>query len=494
MAPLGSSETSGLQADLDFVNRIPDEILSQIYTFAYVSNPQYSKSRNPLCCDALPRIIRLVCKRWRVIAEYTKPLWLEFEITPDSKPEWVKKSSIFDSAKRARVMLDEWLRFACPEDGDSRGLQFLFEASTEFSPVEIEILIVLVEHSDYWQRACFDILMRATVLLGPIRGRLGRLESLDLDLQRDLVDEIAEIDFGTRAFPTSFAAALKYAPRLTRLSSYGFWEDNDTIRIDLPFRQLKHICVIDKRPLDGYHLLRKSAASVEIATITPISKDPAAIWPAHPLPDPPVVRLEALRRLMYLNDHDDTRGPKCGTIFRSLEVPNLQTLILYDPAGRLSYHEAFEMLLRSGCKTLKRLDMRGAYLNPMSDIVGLLDLTGDTLESLYVDGVLNTVFSQYRRQRGTGTTAAIVADLATRMENGLRRLKKLNLRLKVSNVEYLGILGFEKLFRAILKRNEMITLVLRVSGSSLCVKQLTRELEGLSSGGQTGGKVIIEAV
>ncbi|KAK1229112.1 hypothetical protein PQX77_007844 [Marasmius sp. AFHP31] len=243
-----------------------------------------------------------------------------------------------------------------------------------------------------------------------------------------------------------------------------------------------------------YHLLRKSATSVEIATITPITKDPAAIWPAHPLPDPPVVRLETLRRLMYLNDHDDTRGPKCGTIFRSLEVPNLQTLILYDPAGRSSYHEAFEMLLRSGCKTLKRLDMRGAYLNAMSDIVGLLDLTGDTLESLYVDGVLNTVFAQYRRQRGTGTTAAIVADLAARMERGLRRLKKLNLRLKVSNVEYLGILGFEKLFRAVLKRNEMITLVLRVSGSSLCVKQLTRELEGLSSGGQTGGKVIIEAV
>ncbi|KAJ8090110.1 hypothetical protein PM082_018693 [Marasmius tenuissimus] len=494
MAPLASSDTSGLRADIDFINHIPDEILSQIYTLAYVSSPQYSKSRNPLACEALPRIIRLVCKRWRVIAESTKPLWLEFEITPDSKPGWVKTSSIFDSAKRAHVMLEEWLRFACPEDGDSRGLRFLFEASTEFSPVEIEILIVLVEHSDCWQRACFDMLMRATVLLGPIHGRLGRLESLDLDLQRDLVDEIAEIDFGTRAFPASLAAALRYAPRLTRLSSYGFWEENDTIQINLPFHQLKHICVVDKRPLDSYHLLRRSAASVEIATITPISKDPAAIWPAQPLPDPPVVRLEALRRLMYLNDHDDTLGPKCGDIFRSLEVPNLQALILYDPAGRSSYHEAFEMLLRSGCKTLKRLDMRGAYLNPLSDIVDLLDFTGDTLESLYVDGVLNTVFSQYRRQRGTGTTAAIIADLATRMEKGLMKLKKLNFRLKVSNVEYLGILGFEKLFRAVLKRNETVTLVLRVSGSSLCVKQLTRELEGPSSGVRTGGKVIIEAV
>ncbi|KAL0578264.1 hypothetical protein V5O48_003728 [Marasmius crinis-equi] len=393
---MASSSPDDVRHDFCFINRLPQETLSEIFTITYLSIPHSSRTRNPLSLKALPRVFSRVDRRWRAIARSTKLIWLDFEITSKNKPTWVSKTAISSSVKRARAVLTQWLKLACAHERDPRGLQFRFETGLKVSPVDTEILAVLAEYSNHWQRACFDIPIRATTVLSPIQGHLSRLESIELDLQRDMMDEMGEIEHGTRAFPPSFAAALKHAPKLTRLSCYGFWEDNATIQIDLPFHQLRNVCVVDKYALDCYHLLRKSARSLEFATITPISIDPTAIWPAQLASGLPVIRLPSLQRLMYLNDHTETVGIKGGTIFRSLEVPNLRTLILFDQDGRASYHEAFEMLLRSRCRSLKRLDLRGAYANAASDTANLLDITNNSLESLYVDGVLNSLFSQYR--------------------------------------------------------------------------------------------------
>ncbi|KAG7087089.1 hypothetical protein E1B28_013071 [Marasmius oreades] len=498
--------------DRRFINDLlPPELLCEIFILAHASHPLTSIFRNPLHHLAQPLILRNVCKRWKFLAESTRLLWTQFEISLMTGPSLTCSSNLvpYRCLEKAREMMKRWLKFACSNldlDPDVTyrypGLRFTFETGglglSHGTPIERVILKVLTDFSPHWQHVTIriPIIHMARYLdLSPVRGRINRLESLTLDGN----DTYSTSD----AIPNKLLDLFEIAPRLARLSLDGFYD----VALRMPFEQLKRVSIKDMNTLDSYHLLRGSANSVETASVSPL-------WTHMGRSSTlPLVVLPRLTALQYINNGDTMQAINWAKeIFRHLETPNLHTLILHDCFHRSSYREAFKMVLRSQSKcSIKHIELRGIGGNEPSDIFSLLDFTTSSVEYLLVEGILGVVASRPSRMyqqyvQELVTTTEVITHLAAKIQShrdGFVKLNGLVLKLTIHGGEvFIGISCLRALYEAVLTRNKTkkdgnpvkLRLRIRISGSSdKFLQDMRRELEDVAGGlNLRGDEVLLE--
>ncbi|KAF9258331.1 hypothetical protein L218DRAFT_738066 [Marasmius fiardii PR-910] len=413
----------------------PPEILSEIFLLAHASHPPRSIARNPLHHLAQPLVLRSVCKDWKALAESTRALWTQFELAPKSRPSWAW--TCFNArpylVQKAVGMMTRWLQFACPDQSSTPentyrypGLRFEFfsepsEGALTDPSVDEEILKVLRRVSPHWQYVVLRMPLQMSRHLYPVRGQVGRLETLAL-----------ECPDSHRSLPLTFVSAFEIAPRLKRVSINGFYEN----ALQMPFEQLKRISVNDRNCYDSYHVLRRSASSVVTATISPCTISQPS------LPPLPVVELPKLAHLQYIDHHLKASGTWGAEIFRYLVAPNLRTLILHDFLDRSSYNEVFKMIQRSKANQIRHLELRGLGGNSLPDTLNLLESTSESLEYLLVAGVLDLALPSFSSLRSNKelesltVTVGVVVSLVEKIEQsvGYRNLRELVLRMKVKGL------------------------------------------------------------
>ncbi|KAJ8095623.1 hypothetical protein PM082_023029 [Marasmius tenuissimus] len=431
------------------MGKLPNELLSEIFVLTHASHPRESPFRHPLFPKAQPITLGSVCRHWRFVAHNTKSIWQEFDYFPlDQLPDHILGSDDSDLAglrERAGTVLERWLKLGCQTSSQTSGLRFSFRmvGSWYYTPLEVDLLRVLVGRSNHWVSFVLEMDMQGRNCyanlepLGGIRGKIPRLEYLEITLQGNSL---------ARKTPGYLMDAFEYAPRLNHFMSYGFWHAKRDFK--LPWGQFGLVVFRDRRRQDSYHVLSLATSASTVSLRTRPMGRVTDVYPELTLP--------ALKTLELGNDRGE------GEILSSLNVPNLDCLMLIDHCyGESSVRHAHEMVVRSRCK-ITALELEGAFFGSCNDILLLLHSCDSSLRELSLDGMLDGPPGQMEE---LVQTSNILSSLSTILslrstDTRLMNLQTLNLYLTIGiNSESEGrlwLLYACEVFEAVARRNEVL--------------------------------------
>ncbi|KAK1227777.1 hypothetical protein PQX77_009203 [Marasmius sp. AFHP31] len=431
------------------IKKLPNELLSEIFVLTHTSHPRESPFRHPLFPKAQPITLGSVCRHWRFVAQSTKVIWQEFDYFPlDQLPDNILGSNDRDLAglrERACTVLKRWLKLGCQTSSQTSGLRFSFRmvGSWYYTPLEVDLLRVLVGHSNYWISFVLEMDMQGRNSyanlepLGEIRGKISRLEYLEITLKRNSF---------ARKTPGYLIDAFEYAPKLNQFMSYGFWHAKRNFK--LPWGQLERVVFRDRRRNDGYHVLSLATSASIVAIRTRAMGRVTDVYPQLTLP--------ALKMLELGNDRGE------GRILTSLNVPNLDCLMLLDyNCEESSVKHAHEMVVRSRCK-ITRLELEGAFFSSCNDILALLHSCDNSLRELSLDGILDGPPGQMEELVQTSDILSSLAKIVSLQsaDTHLMDLQTLNLYLMIGmNTNSEGrfwLLYACEIFEAVARRNEVL--------------------------------------
>ncbi|KAF7338118.1 F-box domain-containing protein [Mycena venus] len=157
----------------DFINRLPPEIIMDI--FSKCCSERYSLQ------DSMAiHLSGAVCSRWRTLALSMPELWASFSIKIAGLA-----SAGFGAANSSRNDIIALSRLLHLHLERSANCPLSFDVSfdkSDMSPALSDLLAVLLEHSERWSSVKLPYSHAFASIYARLRGRLGRLETLELTL------------------------------------------------------------------------------------------------------------------------------------------------------------------------------------------------------------------------------------------------------------------------------------------------------------------------
>ncbi|KAK7062463.1 hypothetical protein R3P38DRAFT_2835302 [Favolaschia claudopus] len=337
------------------IRRVPPEILCEIFQWAVVDG--YTRKVSQWVAPTAPWKLTHICRAWRDVTRGCVRLWAIFNITVwNDIPEYVHDEDTgmyiqeyYDPVTDMQVKhyCDPTVTMSTcfPPDALEAQLQLSQHADLE---IEINIadwgqalhlseaLFTLAGQSHRWSRLTFKWAAPFEIfsLLPEIKGRLGRLQYLELEPRM-------ECDY----WPIEFAEIFSLAPRLREIDITTPFPEDFPSSLSLPEQQLTHVRLHGPLDLVLAILPLQKHTLVDVVIRLIESEESSSV-------DPPVaVELPYLKRLSLTNDW----GCEC------LVLPRLQSLEL---AGHIINTPA--ILDRSQCH-LQTLDL--SYCDTYTDIV-----------------------------------------------------------------------------------------------------------------------------
>ncbi|KAL0575334.1 hypothetical protein V5O48_006636 [Marasmius crinis-equi] len=304
-----STERIGTNAPTIIIDDFPNELLSEIFILAHASHKLNSPARHPLHPRAQARILRNVSSRWRGVAERTRSIWQDFEITTKGSPcFWTK--------------------------------------------VEREVLRTLKKHSDSWQYTVLEINRSLIAELSSIHRKISNLERLDLVLYK----EFGEWPIGlfANAGPQEVLIDIfSHAPKLKSFTSRGVSPSLETIpwRHGLPWPQLERIDITERHTiLESYNFLNGAGSVETICINAPSGRTLFAFNSSFDLP----ILLPSVRCLFYRHNSRN----EGNSILCHLKLPNLVELSVDDAVGANTCLTASQRLLERSIPDLKCMELK----------------------------------------------------------------------------------------------------------------------------------------
>ncbi|KAL0570691.1 hypothetical protein V5O48_011266 [Marasmius crinis-equi] len=470
------------------MNRFPDEILSEVFAYTHASHELNTPARHPLHPHAQPRILRDVCRRWRGVAEETRTMWRDFEVTPAGAPPWLSSDDPSPKKeKRARDMVKKWLAFAFLEDSGHGRLSFIFRTASldGCTTVEREVLRELGKHSRLWQFVHLEMDISLITELVLIHGQLDNLEWLDLVLHG--ADTVSPSNQFGNLSPREFALhVFSVAPQLRTFSSRGVSPSAPlhSWNVQFPWQELVRVDITDDRSLlESYNVLKLATSAEVISMEGSLTREVLRA-------SVPMITLPSAKCLLYT-----ARAHQASTddIFRYIDLPNLTELSIDDSSGSLNYYFNLRQLLQRCNPTIRWLELRcscrGEGKAGGAWFMWLLNGIENSLEYLSLEVVVTGEYVKEKEGRLI-VMHDILRSLGVWVWLGAAQLKELVLMVDIGeDVDYKGMaacmLDFERLLRDTYSRRRrakrQLEVTVVVKGSCELTKRLREKWKGIAT-------------
>lgn len=325
-----------LSAVISPINRLPTELLSQIFGLCARDWKERQIGDLGLFATEAPLLICHVWRRWRQIALYTRSLWTYILI---HVPPVRRRGKPQDQTSTAR--LQHWLNHSADLP---LSVRIAKNNGAEFGVAESPALNLLLLHSARWQH--LDLSISGDDLeqnFYGLRGRLVALKTLTLFLSPYGPTLTAPVDYFEDA-PNLVTAELK-----SRFRIFG--------ALKLPWHALTHL---HTRGSLNYLLdALRHCPNLVSSEICSSSDSPEEQPIHHPVELPHVRWISA-----------NIRSVPYGLFFDSLTIPGLQNLQLTLDNGTPSHHVA--SFMSRSCHNLERFSIHGDI--PTCSIIGFLEV------------------------------------------------------------------------------------------------------------------------
>ncbi|ESK84167.1 hypothetical protein Moror_16992 [Moniliophthora roreri MCA 2997] len=380
------------------IYRLPSEILSDIFLHAaqgqmdIVSN-DHIRALNPLDPDAVPWLLRRVCRQWRQVAEATPQIWRVVDVHITDEHLQAMAVEPYKHVSQAQNRIITWLELGRknlrPENlvTARNGMQVAVRfgkagpKGTGDRPsmdhiatyCQFAILSTLLAYSEHWRLLRLEVHFDLLRTLGPFpKGRVKRLESLHFHVRGMSMIAIPQFRETIEIF--------REAPNLRSLEISGlirsFWD-----QLPLPWHQIEDC---NLKEVGGYVHQNEMLLAMKAGTAMTRCRVLAGVLDAEQLTGESIITNNSLKRLEY---HSICGGARInrndGHTFQYLNFPNLTALHLGVYADRGSYAAAAEMIRRSEAR-VSALDLRRPYAEEVNDLEQLLDCTANSLKSFKI--------------------------------------------------------------------------------------------------------------